>query len=189
MAHSVINRAVALLIVAIVQSALAKPPYSYIPASASCPAFNTKNNWHTYLSGTSYVPGRTIDPLLNFDKFVGPVSSTGWVSMGLEFRQAKAVNDPDAMGRLDSSACYEMIRRFENGKPTFMSNRVYSYGTGHATSADSHTMEHLVADPLRYQINVEGIILLFDDAGQVYDHRGRVVGYLLCFISDGCEGY
>jgi hypothetical protein len=47
----------------------------------------------------------------------------------------------------------------------------------------------LPGDPNKHQINVDGALLLYNDAGEIYDRRGRVAGIMVCYLSNECEQY
>jgi hypothetical protein len=50
-------------------------------------------------------------------------------------------------------------------------------------------MNGLLGDPRKYDINVDGLILRYDEGGQVFNLRGRRVGTLLCYRSNESEKY
>ena len=44
-------------------------------------------------------------------------------------------------------------------------------------------------DPNSYQINVDRVLLRYNEAGEVYDRRGRIAGTMVCYLSNECEQY
>ena len=85
----------------------------------------------------------------------------------VQFRWAKAYGDKEALGGVPTNRCY--LTRF---MPK----------VGYKSSNGSRTLDGLPGNPLEYEVNVMGTIFLFDDAGRVYDRKGRVVGLLVCDI-------
>jgi hypothetical protein len=53
---------------------------------------------------------------------------------------------------------------------------------------DQHRLNNLPGDPLQNEINVDGVLLPFNDAGEIFDHRGRITGTLVCYLSNECDG-
>ena len=54
---------------------------------------------------------------------------------------------------------------------------------------DMHICSGLPGSPAKRQINVDGVLLKFNRAGEVYEKRGRVAGTLVCYLSNECESY
>lgn len=47
----------------------------------------------------------------------------------------------------------------------------------------------LPGDPTKHQINIDGVLLRYNNAGEIYDLRGRIAGTLVCYLSNECEQY
>lgn len=138
----------------------------------NCPGTSPAVTWRDYISGKSGIPAR----------YLGNV-------FGVEFRVAKKVNDPGAIGNLPTNACYEIIyipvSKLKH-PVGYLSNRLWPQGK---EPGRPDLQEGLPGDPNRYQINVHGVKLLFNDHGEVLDHRGRPVGTLMCYTSNECGDY
>jgi hypothetical protein len=74
-------------------------------------------------------------------------------------------------------------------------DQVYKPGQGWMSYPDPSSgngpppvKQGLPGDPKNYIINVFGVQLLFNEGGEVLDHRGRVVGHLFCYYSNECGG-
>lgn len=129
-----------------------------------CPRNDPRVSWRKYMSGMiSDVPGKRS------------------AMVGVQFRTAKRFKDPDAIGRLPTNVCYAVAYNRKNNrygaKPGFMSWR------------DSDERGGLPGDPQAYELNVHGVIFLYNEAGELIDRRGRIVGLMMCYLSDECSSY
>lgn len=102
----------------------------------------------------------------------------------VQFRFAKTVNDPEAIGNLPTNVCYQIM--YAKNRPAFYGNGYFSSQPG---SGKANIMKDLPGNPVEYEINVHGVLLLFNEAGEVLNRRGRVVGSLVCYGSNECGGY
>lgn len=140
-----------------------------------CPLNNPNNSWRDFIRGTvSDAPPKT--PSI----------------FSVEFRFAKAIGDPKAMGNLERRACYGMNYAKPGDKnygPGYSSHRMYNYGIGGDGPASAHYQGGMSGDPARYEITIEGVVLTFNDAGEVLDRKGRVVGVMQCWSRNECEKY
>ncbi len=149
----------------------AKPNYPpfYVPLQRECPTYKGSNNtWVNYLSKPT--PGRN------------------YVTAGVEFKYARNLQGRDGLGNIDPSACYTVTYSPKSG---YGSYRTFSYSRMYEPIYnDMHKRDSgLPGDPNKYQINVDGLLLRYNKAGEIYDKRGRVAGVLVCYLSNRCEGY
>jgi hypothetical protein len=141
------------------------PPY-YVPLQAECPSASNTTSWQTYLSKPT----------------------KQYVVVGVQFRFAKDLEPPRALVAIDPAACYAVTfdpQKGFGGHRTFGYSRMYSPEYNDLHQRDGG----LPGDPNRYQINVDGTLLLYNEAGEIYDHRGRVAGTMVCYLSNACEQY
>jgi hypothetical protein len=104
---------------------------------------------------------------------------------GVEFRTARQVGQPNAIGNLDTRNCYTV--RYHPESKTYES--WFSAPPPRSGNKESNTKANLPGDPSRNEVNVYGVILLFNEAGEVLDRKGNVVGKLVCYLSDECGSY
>ena len=132
----------------------------------ACPDMNPKVTWQDYLSAI-------------FPRAANKVSGIAEV----QFRKAKQVNDPKAIGNLTTRFCYNV--QFHPDTKTYES--WYTVPPGEQSS--HNTKGGLPGDPSRNEINVYGIVLIFNSAGEVLNKNGETVGQLVCYLSNECGGY
>lgn len=103
---------------------------------------------------------------------------------GVEFRYAKLVGDPSAMGNIKTNVCY--IGMYLPEKQVFDSNYLHPP----PATADQNVHD-LPGNPDDHEVNIHGEIFLFDDNGVLFDRKGRAVGVLTCFVStsDHCAQF
>lgn len=132
----------------------------------NCPDNNPKVGWRDYITGT-----------------VPPVGNYAANPYGIQFRFAKAVKDPAIKG-LATNRCYTggyVVRPAgAYSKRGFVSEDAGSSAT---------KLDGLPGNPFAYEINVQGVILMYTDKGMILDMRGREVGALVCYASDECGAY
>jgi hypothetical protein len=130
-----------------------------------CPTRDTTVTWIQYM--TEQVP-RVGSSLLGNQTTV-------------EFTYAKQLNERTSIGNLDTRHCYNIFWQPENrfGRPRGWDSQRNT--TGITYGPDER--RGLPGDPRQYQINVHGVIVHFNDAGEVFDSKGRVVGKLSCYRS------
>ena len=110
--------------------------------------------------------------------------------VAVEFRMAKKVKNLD-LGGIPTNACYTVtyVTAPAGSYPKAgYSNDIWESGV---TRTGPPPRKHgLPGDPNRYQVNVWGQILPFDEQGTIYDHNGNAVGVMTCVIDDaGCSAY
>lgn len=135
-----------------------------------CPAYDPATTWRDYLSTTAPIPPN-----------VGN-------SVGIEFTKAKAVNDPDAIGNLRTDVCYGAVYvRYPKGSYPLTGYSSHRNIDGAKGPDQKHG---LPGDPKQYEINVYGTLLMFNDAGEVINRKGKPVGVLVCYLrsQDKCAG-
>lgn len=131
-----------------------------------CPGLSPQNSWADYMSAKF----PTTPMQVNGKTYNGPSGVAG-----VQFDLAKGVADPDAMGNLNPKICYGVR---------------YTPGLGYESWTGDGTNGHgFPGDPSAYEINVAGVLMLFNEAGEVLDHRGRPVGHLVCYTSNNCGGF
>jgi hypothetical protein len=162
-------------------------PFIFVLHS-QCPTNNPKNSWKDYLMG-KFKPESNPEP--KYPNAQGPwLRYSGQV--GVQFRNAKAVNDRSALPNIDPAACYGvqwMQNRpgFPNG---YLSMRSFGYERMDQSGFhDNQIMKGLPGNPENYEINVGGNILKFNEGGEVFDLRGHAVGTLVCYRSNECNKY
>lgn len=135
--------------------------------SPACPGVNPNTDWVSFISGEVTHPG--------FNNI-----------FDVRFDRAEIVNDPTALNHLRTDACYRVLydKDLHGG---YLSSRAFGPGGPKQSGPDSKV--GLPGDPADYEINVYGELLHYDPSGQVYDHRGRVVGFMACTLSRGCAPY
>lgn len=141
----------------------------------SCPGINKKISWREYLSG-------------DIPSVRGHVTA----AVGVQFTKAKRVNDPRAIGRLATNQCYNIIFHPGPWRVTRISDAelLYRRTPGTYESFLGAPGKHgLRGDPWKFEINVHGVLLFFNEGGEVLNRRGRVVGRLVCYWSNECGGY
>ena len=132
---------------------------------ANCPDNNPKVGWRDYITGT-----------------VPPVGKYAANPYSIQFRFAKKVGDPD-IGGLATNKCYGggFVVRPAGSYPKL--------GFSSDAGGRDTQMHGLPGDPHAYQINVQGVLLMYTDQGMIIDKRGREVGVLVCYGSNECGGY
>lgn len=138
-----------------------------------CPTVGKSLNWYEYLN----------------KKYTNPA---GYPRYGVEFRYARAINDPQAMENRDRGMCYGggYLRLPYGGTGAgFTSSRNPNYSTGQHDVSYYHNYWALPGDPSKYQVNIDGAIFIFNSAGEVFDHKGRAVGQMVCYIANDCLKY
>jgi hypothetical protein len=96
----------------------------------------------------------------------------------VHFTTARKLKDyPAAIGGLNANVCYKVY--YYTGRKTWSS---------YADSAPP-TIEGLPGDPQENEINVYRVLFLFNDAGEIINRNGDVVGKLVCYFSNECGGY
>ncbi|MHC2367432.1 hypothetical protein ACVIQT_002080 [Bradyrhizobium diazoefficiens] len=138
-------------------------PYRSPIQSADCPHSARGVSWKQYLS-------------------------KGTAIAGVQFRFAKNISkDERALGGIDPAACYGV--EYEKGKG-FSSWRSFGYARMYEPRfKDQRKLSHLPGDPAANELNVDGLILRYNRAGDVLDLRGRRVGVLVCYLSNECDPY
>ncbi|EUB96591.1 hypothetical protein PMI07_001490 [Rhizobium sp. CF080] len=141
----------------------------------NCPTNDGKTKWIDFISGkVPDVPGRRA------------------AFFGVQFRFAKNLTDRSGMGALDPAACYSVM--FNKNRPKFAngyeSYRNWSYDRMNRPEykQDNHRAA-LPGDPTQYELNVEGIMFLYNEAGEIFDTSSQKVGQLVCYTSNECERY
>lgn len=143
----------------------------------SCPAFSRNVSWRNYMSGTIRPVGSGMNRRIS-----GTVE--------VQFNKARSVNDPRSIGRLATNRCYQVI--YHPGQTAWVVQLPGSYESWFVTNDENNpyvTRHNLPGDPRNWEINVLGVLLRFNDGGEVLNARGRVVGRLVCYFSDECGGY
>jgi hypothetical protein len=131
----------------------------------ACPDMSPMVSWRDYMSA-------------KFPKAGNKVSGIA----GVQFRNAKKINDPPAIGRLDTRFCYGVQYHGNNVYETWL---IPPPGFPSANDPKNG----LVGNPMKYEINVYGVLLLFNEAGEVLNRNGDVVGQLVCYLSNECGAY
>lgn len=135
--------------------------------------------------------------------------------VGVEFNLAVRVNDPESIGWLDPSRCYSVFYNLRDEPAAARRpnpNNAYRAGynshwieshpkqprsyapsppadagaRAHISVGAHYTVGALPGNPENYEINVLGVLLLFDEQGRVWDRRGNHVGRLVCYASNEC---
>ena len=139
-----------------------------VPVDPNCPTYGNGLTWQQYLSGKyTRLPGKA--PSL----------------MSVQFRFAKDVGNPD-IGGIPTNVCYTV---------RYVKPRERYYGEGFFSVPSTFPGDNppirrdLPGDPRAFEVNVYGTILLFRNSGEVIDRRGRVVGVMVCYLSNECGGY
>lgn len=103
---------------------------------------------------------------------------------GVEFRYAKLVADPDAIGNLKTNFCY--VGMYIPNKKVFESAQLHPP----PVTADQNA-HNLLGNPDDNEVNIHGVVFLFDNNGVLFDKKGRAIGVMTCFIStsDHCAQY
>ncbi|RWE84234.1 MAG: hypothetical protein E5W28_05015 [Mesorhizobium sp.] len=155
-------------------AAFAYDPF-HNPGHPHCPTNDGTTRWVDFISGrVPDVPGHRAS------------------FFGIQFRYAKTLADRSGLGNLDPAACYSVSynvnrAKFKNG---FESFRNWSYDRMNQPEySESHHKDGLPGDPLQYELNVEGFMFLYNEAGEVYDTHGQLAGQLVCYTSNECEKY
>lgn len=135
-----------------------------------CPGNDSKISWRDYMSGKiPWVPQKRS------------------AIAGVQFTTAKKVNDPDAIGHLRTDRCYGVA--FNKTSVGNAYPKGFQSWRNDPNAKGSNMKTKLPGDPEKYEINVFGVILQYEESGDVIDRRGRVVGRLVCYLSDECGRY
>jgi hypothetical protein len=141
----------------------------------NCPTENPTTSWHDYILGKGLPPANGNNGF-------------GGNEFSVEFRTAKTIGDPSAIGNLATNVCYTqsyIVR--ETGYPGKLG--FWSWPV-RGSATEPYDKSALPGDPAKQEINVYGIQLRYADDGRVLDRRGRAVGVLVCYVStDVCSGY
>jgi hypothetical protein len=135
----------------------------YNPA---CPTLNPNTDWKTYLTTKFGIPKKR-------DSIVG-----------VHLNKARQVNDAEARGGLDPRMCYTSY--FDHNSKTYGSY----YTSPPGMKADGgRGITNLPGDPSKNEINVYGVLLFYNTAGEIIDKNGNVIGEMVCYGSNDCGGY
>lgn len=99
--------------------------------------------------------------------------------VGVVFNKASAVNDPAAIGNLRTDVCY-VVRYSREGTNNYYGKGYFSYHHTKGSRGPPRIKKNLPGNPGEYEINVYGVVLLFNEGGQILDRRGRIVGQMIC---------
>lgn len=164
-----------------VMSASADAGWEY-SLHSQCPFNNPANSWRDYMTAKFKPEPTHIARPTPSNPHPHLVSGEAQV----EFRYANAVNDRDALPGINPSICYGI--KYQPGRG-FSSWRREEDGV-HPNDPDArHERAGLPGDPANYEINIEGHILKYDEAGRVFNLKGAVVGTLVCYSSNHCGRY
>jgi hypothetical protein len=94
----------------------------------------------------------------------------------VHFDKYRQLNDPSAIGGLNPKICYGV----------YYVTRTKSW-SGFADRPPSPA--GLPGDPLDNEINVFGVLFTFNNKGELINTKGDVVGRLVCYLSNECEGF
>ncbi|WP_223977239.1 hypothetical protein [Bradyrhizobium sp. RD5-C2] len=172
------------LLIAALSPTRAAEPYRFT-VNSQCPFSNPANSWRDYLYGKF----KTENWLGAAPQVTNPKKYSGVASV--QFRTANDINDRIALPGIDPAACYGIsyIRSSPDFPDGYQSMQAWSYGHPNIQPSDAHIMNGLPGDPRKYEINVNGLILRYDEGGRVFNLRGEFVGTLLCYRSNECERY
>lgn len=134
--------------------------------NSACPTLNDKTSWKQYMTtnfSTSHSRGSMLSVHLN---------------------KARQVNDPAARGNLNPRFCYTVV--FDQ-----KTKKYWSYYTSPPDIKENgpNDKRNLPGDPNKNEINVYGVVLFFNDNGEVLDKKGNVIGDLVCYGSNECGRY
>jgi hypothetical protein len=112
---------------------------------------------------------------------------------GVQFRYASQIPDRSALKQIDPSACYRVIYfpvANKNYPKGFLSMRFFDYDRkDKGKPEDTHTTSGLPGNPDNNELNVDGVLFQFNDAGEIFDSLGQRVGVLVCYSSNECQKY
>lgn len=135
-----------------------------------CPTVDTSVSWVDYI--TEKVP-------------IVPGTIGNGVTVEFAFFK-KQGGDRAAIGGLSTKPCYTLywLPQSRYGRPVGWESQAHGHGQG------PNRKSGLPGNPLLHELNVHGVRLLFNDAGEVMDWRARVVGRLSCYRSVyRCQDY
>ena len=141
-----------------------------------CPDIDQSSSWMDYISGR-------IAPLY-WKEYYGHTVGGLANPYGVIFPWAKALKDA-ALNGVPTNRCY--IGGYHSAKRDPGQLGYMSYGN----NGPANVMSRLPGDPDKYEINVNGEILIYTADGYILDHRGRRVGMLTCWFNDpgDCANY
>ena len=152
---------------------VASSPTAYawkVPMHKDCPTLNPSIKWVDYMSG-AIPPGK-----------IGTLRSRP-AMVGINFKSGIKNGHTDAVDGLDLSRCYSVAYNFYlKGEPAGYSSW-YSNKNGEKRG---QRIFGLKGDPKKYEINVYGTVLMFDEGGRILDFRGRMVGEMTCYTTNMC---
>ncbi len=85
-----------------------------------------------------------------------------------------AIKDKKAIGNLDLRFVYKV--RYSAKKKNYFSWR------SKAGQQGPDGKDNLPGDPTQGEVNIYGVIFLFNEAGELIDHKGNVVGTFTCYL-------
>jgi hypothetical protein len=119
----------------------------------------------------------TINPTMTWKQYFA--QGLGGVA-GVQFQFAKKLNNPAAISGLHTKVCF--VVRYSPKSKTYEGYIDGSNPTAYKSNQPGN--------PLQNEVNVWGVILMFNERGEIYNYEGDVVGKLVCYLAnDACAGY
>ncbi len=126
----------------------------------SCPLNNPSTTWKDYMSGV-----------------IPRTHNKRSAMASIHFTKAKLINDSKAIGNLRTDFCYTSYYNYNPAETT----EKLGYFSYHHYKDGTATKSGLPGNPSEYEINVFGVILLFNEYGEVLNKKGQIVGELVCY--------
>ncbi|WP_158743042.1 hypothetical protein [Acidisphaera sp. L21] len=123
--------------------------------------------------------------------------------ISIQFDQAKKINDRAALPGIDPAACYfgSYTVGMQGMKDGFHFDLIWPPGHPMAR-AQANVMRDFQEDLRRRQeaafapgdprsgtVNIRGLVLKYNEAGEVFNLKGQVVGRLVCYSDNECQKY
>lgn len=138
-----------------------------VDVDPNCPTVGGNLTWQEYMSG-------------EYPRYPGKAPSI----MSVQFRFARDIGDPD-IGGLPTNVCYTV--RFVKETEPYYGKGYFSVPVPTGNPPDAR--RNLPGNPSQYEVNIHGVLLLYRNSGEVIDRQGRVVGMMVCYLSNECGSF
>lgn len=158
-----------------------------------CPAFDITVSWSDYLSGSRNGRKYKVYPMAGVvfkysKEAVGYYRGAGF---GGPSDQISSKASDIRIGSVQPDKCYTILYKNGQGRPPkgYSSSINVELDSSHPNFSLLHAKDGLAGDPLKSEINIDGVILKFNDAGEVLNFDGVRVGQLQCYKQIDCSAY
>jgi hypothetical protein len=168
--------------------------YSTGSAINECPAFDNTISWTNYLAGVKNGKAYSSYPMASVVFKYSLEAEKYYIDKHFKFsdiRPAIAIFPGINIGNVRADKCYTLQYRNKASNPPhgYLSQINMMLNSDHPNFSLLHAKEGLPGNPLDGEINVDGVLLKFNEAGEVLNLDGVRVGQLQCYLQVDCSMY